>query len=65
MGSKAKKQGVRTATGVKRLVREIAQELKSDLEFNSFAFKALQESSEALVVGMLEDTMCAIHVKRE
>jgi len=66
MGSKAKKQGVRTATGVKRLVCEIAWELKSDLElnslFNSFALHAVQE---ALVVGMVEDTkLWAIHAKR-
>ncbi len=70
MGSKAKKQGVRTATGVKRLVREIARELKSDLEFNSlfnsFALNAVQEASEALVVGMVEDTkLWAIHASRE
>jgi histone H3/H4 len=66
MGSKAKKQGVRTATMVKRLVREIALELKSDLElnslFNSFGLHAVQE---ALVVGMVEDTkLWAIHAKR-
>jgi hypothetical protein len=59
MGSKAKKQGVRTATGVKRLVREIALELKADLElnslFNSFGLHAVQE----------EDTkLWAIHAKR-
>ncbi|MCI5119556.1 MAG: hypothetical protein D3913_16785 [Candidatus Electrothrix sp. LOE1_4_5] len=48
-----------------RLVREIAQEFKMDLTFQSTAILALQEASEAYLVGMFEDTnLCAIHAKR-
>merc|ERR1712063_179425 len=48
-----------------RLVREIAQDYKSDLRFQSSAVAALQEASEAYLVSLFEDTnLCAIHVKR-
>jgi histone H3 len=48
-----------------RLVREIAQDFKTDLRFQSSAILALQESSEAYLVGLFEDTnLCAIHAKR-
>jgi histone H3 len=48
-----------------RLVREIAQEFKTDLRFRSSAISALQEASEAYLVGLFEDTnLCAIHAKR-
>ena len=48
-----------------RLVREIAQDYKSDLRFQSAAVAALQEASEAYLVGLFEDTnLCAIHAKR-
>lgn len=48
-----------------RLVREIATEFKSDLRFQSQAVLALQEASEAYLVGLFEDTnLCAIHAKR-
>ena len=48
-----------------RLVREIAQEFKTDLRFQSSAVVALQEASEAYLVGLFEDTnLCAIHAKR-
>jgi len=48
-----------------RLVREIAQDFKSDLRFQSSAVMALQEASEAYLVGLFEDTnLCAIHAKR-
>src|SRR6201985_1582666 len=48
-----------------RLVREIAQDFKSDLRFQSSAIGALQESVEAYLVGLFEDTnLCAIHAKR-
>merc|ERR1712017_25775 len=44
-----------------RLVREIAQDYKSDLRFQSLAVLALQEASEAYLVGLFEDTnLCAI-----
>merc|ERR1712000_59754 len=48
-----------------RLVREIAQDFKTDLRFQSSAVMALQEASEAYLVGLMEDTnLCAIHAKR-
>ena len=48
-----------------RMVREIAQDFKTDLQFQSQAILALQEASEAYLVGLFEDTsLCAIHAKR-
>ena len=48
-----------------KLVREIAQEFKSDLRFQGSAVLALQESSEAYLTYLFEDTnLCAIHGKR-
>ena len=48
-----------------RLVREIAQDFKTDLRFQQAAIKALQEAAEAYLVGLFEDTnLCAIHAKR-
>merc|ERR1739845_186504 len=48
-----------------RLLREIAQDFKTDLRFQSRAVMALQEASEAYLVGLFEDTnLCAIHAKR-
>jgi len=48
-----------------RLVREIAQDFKDDLHFQSAAVGALQEAAEAYLVGVFEDTnLCAIHAKR-
>ena len=48
-----------------RVVREIAQQFKSDLRFQSQAVLALQEATEAYLVGLFEDTnLCAIHAKR-
>ncbi len=48
-----------------RLVREIAQDFKSDLRFQGTAVLALQEAGEAYLVGLFEDTnLCAIHAKR-
>ncbi|PIK57498.1 H3 histone [Apostichopus japonicus] len=48
-----------------RLVREIAQDFKTELRFQSAAIGALQEASEAYLVGLFEDTnLCAIHAKR-
>ncbi|XP_036160072.1 histone H3.3-like [Myotis myotis] len=46
------------------LVREIAQDFKTDLCFQSAAIGALQEAGEAYLVGLFEDTnLCAIHAK--
>ncbi len=47
------------------MVREIAQDFKSELRFQSSAIMALQESAEAYLVGLFEDTnLAAIHAKR-
>ena len=48
-----------------RLVREVAQDYKADLRFQSSAVMALQEASEAYLVGLFEDTnLCAVHARR-
>ncbi|XP_058839580.1 histone H3-like [Topomyia yanbarensis] len=48
-----------------RLIREIVQDVKTDLRFQSSAIMALQEDSEAYLVGLFEDTnLCATHAKR-
>ena len=50
-----------------RLVREIARELKPemDVRFQSMAILALHESAEAYLVGLFEDTnLCAMHAHR-
>ena len=48
-----------------RVVREIAQDIKTDLRFQSSALMALQEAAEAYLVGLFEDSnLCAIHAKR-
>merc|ERR1739848_569200 len=48
-----------------RLVREIANSFNQDLRFQSSSILALQEASEAYLIGLFEDTnLCAIHAKR-
>jgi histone H3 len=48
-----------------RLVKEVAQDFKSDLKFQSSAVLALQEAAEAFLVGLFEDVnLCAMHAKR-
>jgi len=48
-----------------RLVRDIASDYKSELRFQASAVLALQEATEAYMVGLFEDTnLCAIHAKR-
>ena len=48
-----------------RLVREIAQVHNPYLRFQSSTILALQESTEAYLVGLLEDSnLCAIYAKR-
>ena len=48
-----------------RLVRDIASEVKADCRFQSQAILALQEATEAYLVGLFEDTnLCAIHARR-
>jgi histone H3 len=48
-----------------RLVREIAQDYKQECKFQGSSILALQESSEAYLTGIFEDSnLCAIHAKR-
>mmetsp|Transcript_30298 Transcript_30298/g.69725 ORF Transcript_30298/g.69725 Transcript_30298/m.69725 type:complete len:143 (+) Transcript_30298:94-522(+) len=48
-----------------RLVKKVAEDIKTNLMFQSQAILALQEASEAYLVGLFEDTnLCAIHAKR-
>ncbi|XP_048496747.1 histone H3.3-like [Beta vulgaris subsp. vulgaris] len=48
-----------------RLVRELAQNFRNDLRFQSHAVLATQGAAEAYLVGLFEDTnLCAIHAKR-
>jgi histone H3 len=47
-----------------RLVRELACDIKLDLRMQSTALLALQEASEAYLVGLFNDTnKCALHAK--
>ena len=46
-------------------MRELTQNVKTDLRFQSSALLALQEATEAYLVGLFEDTnLCALHAKR-
>lgn len=55
---------IRTAP-FQRVVKEVAQTFKTDLRFQREALIALQEASEAYLVGLLSDSqLCAIHSKR-
>jgi histone H3 len=48
-----------------RLVREIAQDFQTQLQFQGSAIFALQEAAESYLVSLFEDTnLCAIHAKR-
>ncbi|CAD6966187.1 unnamed protein product, partial [Tilletia laevis] len=48
-----------------RLVREIAQDFRTDVRFQSAAIGALQEASEAYLVSLFADVnLAAIHAKR-
>ncbi|KAF4446317.1 histone H3 [Fusarium austroafricanum] len=72
LASKAARKSAPSTGGVKKphrykpgTVREIAQDFKSDLRFQSSAIGALQESVESYLVSLFEDTnLCAIHAKR-
>ncbi|KFO74457.1 Histone H3.2 [Cuculus canorus] len=65
-GGKAPRKQLATKAARKSApAREIAQDFKTDLRFQSSAVMALQEASEAYLVGLFEDTnLCAIHAKR-
>ena len=48
-----------------RLVREITQDYKTDLRFQSAAILCLQEAAEAYLVRLFDDAnLCAIHTRR-
>ena len=48
-----------------RLVSEIGQDFKIGLMYRATAVLALQESTEAYLVSLFEDTnLCAVHAKR-
>jgi histone H3 len=48
-----------------RLVREVMGDFNTKLNIQAYAVLALQEASEAYLVGLFEDTnLCAIHAKR-
>ena len=48
-----------------RLVREIFQDYKTDLRFQSAAILCLQEAAEAYLVRLFDDAnLCAIHARR-
>ena len=48
-----------------RLVKSICSDMDHELRFQSQAIVALQEASEAYIVGVFEDTnLCAIHANR-
>ena len=50
---------------VSRLIREIAQDFKTELRFQSAAIAAIHEAMESYMVYLFEDTnLCAIHTKR-
>ena len=50
---------------VARLIWEIAQDFKTDLQFQASAIGALHEAMEAYLVGLFEDTnLCTIHARR-
>lgn len=48
-----------------RLIREIGQELKSEVRYQGSAIAAMQEAAEAYLVRLFEDVNhCAIHARR-
>ena len=48
-----------------RLVREIAQDFKTDMRFQGSAILALQEAAEAYLAALFADSnLAAIHAKR-
>ena len=50
---------------VSRLIREITQDFKTELRFQSSAIAAIHEAMESYMVYLFEDTnLCAIHAKR-
>jgi len=55
---------IRTAP-FQRLVKEVSQKFKADFRYQASALQALQEATEAYIIGLFEDTnLCAIHARR-
>jgi len=49
-----------------RLVKEVAQNYKTDLRVQSTALVVLQEAAEDYIVGVMEDSvLCAVHGGRQ
>ena len=47
-----------------RLVKEIVQEVRPDIQFQGITVKALQEAGEAFLIRLLEQAnLCMVHVK--
>lgn len=48
-----------------RLVREVANDCRSDMRFQSSALAAIQEAAESYLVGLFEDAnLCSLHAHR-
>lgn len=48
-----------------RLIKELSNDMLKGLRFQSGAIHALQEATEAYMIGLLEDSnLCAIHARR-
>jgi histone H3 len=48
-----------------RLVREIGQSMSPAIRFRESSIEALQEASEAFIIGMMEDgLLCTVHANR-
>ncbi len=48
-----------------RLIRELSSDFMSDLRIQASALLALQEASEAYLIGLFEDSnLCALHAER-
>ena len=48
-----------------RLVREVAQDYKSDVRFQTAAIMCLQEAAETYMVKLFEDSLlCSLHAQR-
>ena len=51
---------------LQRLVKEVDQNYKTDLRFQSTALVVLQEAAEDYIVGVMEDSvLCAVHGERQ
>jgi histone H3 len=47
------------------VIREIANEIKPGVRFESFAVQAIHEAAEAYLVALFEDAyLCTLHAKR-